>query len=49
MLEERGVKVTLVTAEELANTLLEPNCRLLVTNLIVVSKFGISGDARWEG
>ena len=49
MLEERGVKVTLVTAEELANTLLEPNCRLLVTNSIVVSKFGISGDARWEG
>ena len=38
MLEERGLEVTLVTAKELATTLQEPNCRLLVTNLDVTSK-----------
>ena len=30
MLEERGLEVTLVTAKELADTLQDPNCRLLV-------------------
>merc|ERR1719458_2426032 len=30
MLEEKGLEVTLVTAKELATTLQEPNCRLLV-------------------
>ena len=38
MLEERGVEVILVTAKELFNTLQEPNCRLLVTNLDTTSK-----------
>ena len=40
MLEERGLEVTLVTAKELATTLQEPNCRLLVIGFDIPPEVG---------
>ena len=38
MLEEKGLQVTLVSAKELATTLQEPTCRLLVIGFDVMAE-----------
>ena len=44
MLEEKGVKVTLVSATELTDTLQEPDCRLLVIAIMEAPKFKVESQ-----